>query len=119
VRRNGSEPIEVDVDGDLTTQMLVALVDNAIRYGRSSAAVHVGREGGSAVFAVVDDGPGVEPGEEETVFEPGVRGSAAAGTRGAGLGLALARRLARSSGGDVVARAGAAGGRFEVRLPAS
>jgi signal transduction histidine kinase len=119
VRDSGGDPIEVDVDADLTTQILVALVDNAIRYGRSSAAVEVTHEAGSAVFAVVDDGPGVEPDETERVFEPGVRGSAAGETRGAGLGLALARRLARSAGGDVVARANSAGGRFEIRLPAS
>ncbi|MEA2405667.1 MAG: hypothetical protein QOE08_2314 [Thermoleophilaceae bacterium] len=117
--RDGNEPIEVDVDADLTTQILVAVVDNALRYGRSSAALEVTHEAGSAVFSVVDDGPGVQADEAERVFEPGVRGSASGQTRGAGLGLALARRLARSAGGDVVARPGPSGGRFEVRLPAS
>jgi signal transduction histidine kinase len=56
------------------------------------------------------------------VFEPGVRGSAANGAGGAGLGLTLARRLARVAGGDVVAEAadgGAGGGSFVARLPAS
>jgi signal transduction histidine kinase len=53
------------------------------------------------------------------VFEPGVRGTAANGAPGAGLGLTLARRLARVAGGDVVAEGSAAGGRFVARLPAS
>ena len=55
--------------------------------------------------AVRDDGPGLDPELGERAFEPGVRGD---GERrdGAGLGLPLARRLARSCGGDVVAGAG-------------
>ncbi len=53
-------------------------------------------------IAVLDQGPGVEPGEEEAVFERFSRGSA--GRRvagGTGLGLAIARELAREWGGDV------------------
>jgi hypothetical protein len=55
--------------------------------------------------------------ERERIFEPGVRGEAAEtnGARGSGLGLSLARRLARSVAGDVEAAGGA---RFVVRLPA-
>jgi signal transduction histidine kinase len=55
------------------------------------------------------------------VFEPGRRGTAAAtasGGQGAGLGLALARRLARSIGGDVTVEPGRGGGHFLLRLPA-
>jgi signal transduction histidine kinase len=44
-------------------------------------------------------------------------GSSKTNPRGAGLGLALARRLARQAGGEVVAEAGAGGGRFTVELP--
>jgi signal transduction histidine kinase len=68
---------------------------------------------------VLDDGPGVSAEELETVFDPGTRGSAANGERGAGLGLALARRLARSAGGEVTAEHTSDGGLFAVRLPAS
>jgi signal transduction histidine kinase len=64
---------------------------------------------------VEDDGPGVTDDERERIFEPGVRGVAADtnGARGSGLGLSLARRLARSVAGDVEA---AGGTRFVVRL---
>jgi signal transduction histidine kinase len=56
--------------------------------------------------------------EREAIFEPGRRGSGA-GREGAGLGLALARRLARAVGGDVVAEAAARGACFTARLPAA
>ena len=65
-----------------------------------------------------DDGVGIAEDEVDAIFEPGVRGTAAASDpRGAGLGLVLARRLARSAGGEIVATAGRTGGLFSVRLP--
>jgi signal transduction histidine kinase len=78
--------------------------------------------GGWLEVAVEDDGPGVAASEAGAIFEPGVRGSSTSGSSahdGAGLGLALARRLARSAGGDVEADPTSAGGRFVVRLPSS
>ena len=115
----GRESIEVDADPDLTVQLLVPLISNAIRYGRSRVRLNVARDGAAVAFRVIDDGPGLHADELERVFEPGVRGDAANGSPGAGLGLALARRLARAAGGDVVAETAADGGRFVVRLPAS
>ncbi len=115
------EPIEVNADADLTVQLLTPLIENAIRYGRSEVCLSIGRDGETVAFHVTDDGPGLRGDEIESVFVPGVRGSAGGtnGSSGAGLGLALARRLARAAGGDVVAEAAPAGGRFVVRLPAS
>jgi signal transduction histidine kinase len=70
------------------------------------------------LFAIEDDGPGVREHEEHSIFEPAVRGSAGRTTAGgAGLGLSLARRLARAASGDVLAEPGSHG-RFVVRLPA-
>jgi signal transduction histidine kinase len=100
----------------------VPLISTAVRYGRSRVEVDVARDGETVAFRVKDDGPGLLPDEVESVFEPGMRGSAANVAPGAGLGLTLARRLARVAGGDVVAEtAGGAGegARFVVRLPAS
>jgi signal transduction histidine kinase len=114
------ESIEVDADPDLTVALLVPLITNAIRYGRSDVRVSVSRDGEAVAFRITDDGPGLEPDEVDSVFEPGVRGTAANGAPGAGLGLTLSRRLARVAGGDVVAEGPAgSGGRFVVRLPAS
>lgn len=113
-----TEAIEVSADPDLTVALLVPLISNAVRYGRSRVQVTFSRDGESVAFRVSDDGPGLQPDEGESVFEPGVRGSAANGAGGAGLGLTLARRLARVAGGDVVAEAAPHGGLFVARLPA-
>jgi signal transduction histidine kinase len=70
---------------------------------------------GDRVRAIVrDDGPGVDPALGETIFDPGVRGSGA-DPAGAGLGLPLARRMARSCGGDVLVGDGP-GGCFVLEL---
>jgi two-component system, OmpR family, sensor kinase len=89
------------------------LIDNAERHGAGIPRVHVSRDGRTVVIAVLDDGPGVDAADLETVFEPGHTTRA----DGYGLGLPLARRMARAVGADLVARAGP-GGRFEVRAPA-
>jgi signal transduction histidine kinase len=73
----------------------------------------VSRDGRTVVIAVVDDGPGVAPTDLDRVFEPGHTTH----DDGSGLGLALARRMVRAVGGDVVARPGP-GGHFELRVPA-
>ena len=111
--------VRVGVDRDLAERILHPVVENACRYGRTLVRVGVAREGSTVLFSVDDDGPGVADAEQETIFEPAVRGSAGRSVpAGAGLGLALARRLARAASGDVVARPGGSG-RFVVRLPAA
>jgi len=65
---------------------------------------------------VRDDGPGLAPELGERAFEPGIHGAQPHGS-GAGLGLPLARRLARSCGGDVTLGDGP-GGCFVLELPA-
>jgi signal transduction histidine kinase len=112
-----AHPLRVGLDADFAARVLQPVLDNACRYGASSVTVSIARENGAIRYAVEDDGPGVTDEERERIFEPGVRGEAAEtnGARGSGLGLSLARRLARSVAGDVEAAGGA---RFVVRLPA-
>jgi signal transduction histidine kinase len=113
-----SEPARVAVDEELVERMIQPLVDNAVRYGRSVVDVSLERNGAFALIDVVDDGPGVAGAEQATIFDPGTRGAAAAGRAdGAGLGLALARRLARSAGGEITVTPGSPGGRFTLKLP--
>jgi signal transduction histidine kinase len=109
--RAGAEP-------ELVERMLTPLVENACRLARGSVSVAIALRDGTVQIAVADDGPGVAPDETAAIFEPGRRGTQPGAHDGAGLGLALARRLARSAGGDVTAEAGD-GGRFVVRLPAA
>jgi signal transduction histidine kinase len=66
---------------------------------------------------VSDDGPGIGDDERERIFEPGYRGSAARNGTGAGLGLALARRLAETAGAAISAPASTAGGEVDIDLP--
>ncbi|HVH51900.1 MAG TPA: HAMP domain-containing sensor histidine kinase, partial [Gaiellaceae bacterium] len=116
-----SVPIRLGVERELAERILQPILENACRYGESSVSVALAREnGGVVVFEVVDDGPGVSHAEAERIFEPGGRGAAGShnGHDGAGLGLALARRLARSASGDVEAASGS-GGLFRVRLPSA
>lgn len=111
-----SRPLRVGIDADFAARILQPVLDNACRYGANAVRISIAREDGAIRYAVEDDGPGVAEEERERIFEPGVRGAAASGTRGSGLGLSLARRLARSVAGDVEAVGGA---RFVVRLPAA
>ena len=100
------------VDAELVDRILAPLLDNAVRYAGSRVDVRLSKDADCVVVQVTDDGPGVDPALGAAVFEPGRR-DATTPHAGAGLGLALARRLARAGGGDLRLSDGA----FELRLP--
>jgi two-component system, OmpR family, sensor kinase len=112
-------PIRVGIETDVAERVLAPLVENACHYGASSVRIAVARRDGVVTFTVRDDGPGVSEQNRERIFEPGWRDRSGRqpNGHGAGLGLPLARRLARAAGGDVHAEPGAGGGRFTARLP--
>ena len=96
------------------------LLDNAARYASSSVAVTTHAEGDFVVLWVDDDGPGIREQDRTRIFERFTRSGAdrSRETGGAGLGLAVVRRVAEQHGG--VARALEApkgGARLEVRFP--
>ena len=105
------DPVTLRGEPRLLRRMIRNLLENARRHGAPPVAVSVRRAGGGAELWVRDAGPGVPEAEREKVFEPFYR-HAASGGAGAGLGLALVRRIARRHGGE--AYAGADG--FRVRL---
>jgi signal transduction histidine kinase len=77
-----------------------SLVENAIRYSPAGGAVEI--VAGDGVVEVLDRGPGLAPGEEETVLQRFHRGSAGRrGPAGTGLGLAIAQELAGTWGGEL------------------
>ena len=98
-------------------RILDALVENALAYSPAGSAVEVAAVPGG--FAVRDRGPGLAAGEEESVFERFHRGGAGRQSApGTGLGLPIARELARRWGGDVTLRPRDGGGTVaEVMLP--
>jgi signal transduction histidine kinase len=116
--RPGGEAVLAGVTPDVADRILHPVVENACLHAAANVALEVERIGGAVEIRVLDDGPGIDPGEIEEIFESGRRGSSGRGREGAGLGLALARRVARAAGGDVTAAEGP-GGRFTVRLPAA
>jgi two-component system OmpR family sensor kinase len=105
-------PLTVGAAEDVVAGALHPLLENAVRHSAREVHVTFAREDGQVLIAVADDGAGIADADAERIFEPGVSGAG-----GAGLGLALARRLARAAGGDVVAVPQDGGGRFELRLP--
>ena len=114
--------MRVGVDRELAERILQPLVENACRYAAGRVGVSVVQSAEGVRYLLVDDGPGVTDAERELIFEPGVRGTAArrdGAPAGAGLGLALARRLARSATGDVAAETNGGGARFVISLPAA
>jgi signal transduction histidine kinase len=114
-------PVPVGADSAAVERLLAPLVENGCRHAERTVRVGVRRSDGEVRLLVEDDGPGVDASIRERVFEAGVRGTEADGDRiGAGLGLALARRLARALDGDVEYEVpnGGPGARFRVKLPA-
>jgi signal transduction histidine kinase len=113
---------EVLADVDALGRVLLNLLENAVKYGTAGQTVRVGLTTvhDYAVITVDDDGPGVEPSERHSIWEPfsrgvnAVRGAAA----GSGIGLSVVREIITGHGGFArVLDAPGGGARFELRLP--
>ncbi len=112
----------VPLDGVLIEQVLVNLLENALRYSDDGTGLEIiARVGdGGVVVQVADRGRGLSRGEEEQIFEKLFRGSASARTseRGVGLGLAIARAIVNAHGGRIWAENRDGGGAvFSFVLP--
>ena len=110
----------VSADAGRVSQIMVNLLDNARRHTPPGGTVSVCVEAGDPCAVVVaDTGPGIPDADRERVFGRLVRLEQARDrdSGGAGLGLPLARALARAHGGDLVAEPAATGARFRLSLP--
>ena len=98
--------------------LLDNLIENALRYSPTRVTVDWGRDGNEAWLAVLDEGPGLAPGEETSLFDRFARGSAGSSRPGTGLGLAIVQTLAhRWRGSASLANRIEGGTRAEVRFP--
>ena len=106
----------------LLTRAVENLLDNAVRYTPEGGDIQVrwAQSHGQAEFSVADSGPGISPEDLAHIFAPLYRGETSRNRRtgGAGLGLAIARRLIRAHGGELTASNGPHGGAiFTAVLP--
>jgi signal transduction histidine kinase len=100
--------------------LLDNLIENALHYSPTRVAVDWGRDGGEAFLAVLDEGPGLQAGEETQLFERFARGSTGSGRSGTGLGLAIVQTLAHRWRGEASLSNRLEGGtRAEVLFPAA
>jgi len=119
-----AEDAQIQGDAMMLREAIKNLVDNALRYGCGEApanepdlALRLYAHGSAYRIEVADRGPGIAQAERATVFERFSRGSTAK-PGGAGLGLAIVRRVAESHGGTVSLHDREGGGlRIRIELP--
>jgi signal transduction histidine kinase len=119
------QPVAVTGDGDALSQVIVNLLSNAEKYSDHKKDILLSLKALEAPLPhaqldVLDHGNGVPEGSEEKIFEQFYRAhdSLSSGIQGSGLGLTLARQIARAHGGDVVyTRRPEGGSCFSLRLP--
>ena len=111
----------VPMDDVLIEQVLINLLDNALKYTPAGSPIEVTAEdiGGAVLIEVADRGPGLPPGEEGRIFEKFHRTEPGPSVRGAGLGLAICRGIVRAHGGRIWAENRSGGGvAFRFTIPA-
>jgi two-component system sensor histidine kinase KdpD len=112
----------VNCDAVLIEQVLVNLLENAAKYTPEGTRITVTAAAtpDKLELTVLDDGPGLPPGLESTVFEKFVRGQKESGVPGVGLGLAICKVIVEAHGGAITAANRPDGGaQFEFWLPLS
>lgn len=88
-------------DRDAVKQVLLIVLDNALKYSQGKITVWVGTEGPHCVIGVSDEGPGIEPEVLPHLFDRFYRGDVPAATPGIGLGLSIAKTLIEGQRGSI------------------
>jgi signal transduction histidine kinase len=118
---DASERIVGRWDSQRLREAIAQLVGNAVKFGRGSpVTIAVSRDGDGVRVIVTDGGTGVRADDHERIFERFERAVSVRNFAGLGVGLWLAREIARAHGGDVsVESAPGVGAAFTLRLPAT
>jgi signal transduction histidine kinase len=103
------DAVQVRADHDGLRVIVENLLDNAHKYGGGKVRIAAGVSEGRWRLDISDQGRGFPPEAAEKLFDPHNRGSGDGMTHGAGLGLAIARSLARRMGGDITAHSAGPG----------
>ena len=111
--RTGTSSASIAAPRDLVVRAILPLIDNAVHHARGGIVLTAVDRPDVVELTVADDGPGVADERREDVFDPGVTYREG----GAGLGLGIARRVARSFGGEITLAEGTAGACFVVSMP--
>ena len=111
----------LEFDSVLMERVLCNLLENAAKYTPTGSRIEIAArsEGDRATITVADNGPGLPPGREESLFEKFTRGQDESPVAGVGLGLAIVRAIVHAHKGTVRAENRPEGGaRFIITLPA-
>ncbi len=115
------EPVSITADAGRIEQVLTNLLGNALAAtpAGGSVALTIGRRGSAATATVSDTGVGLAAADLERIFERFYRARPPGGSGGSGIGLTIARSIARAHGGDVLAASDGPGrgARFTLTLP--
>jgi heavy metal sensor kinase len=120
--REPGESIPISADLNRIRQVIVNLLDNAIKYTpqNGSITVSAGRQGQEAVVTIHDTGPGIPPKDLPHIWDRLFRGDQSRSQPGLGLGLGLVRAIVHAHGGEVgVESKPGEGSSFIVHLPLS
>ena len=124
-----ANPVELDladplaliqVDGPLFERVLINLLENAMKYAGPGARIglHARRQQAMLEVDIWDTGPGIPPGQEQSIFDKFARGNKESAIPGVGLGLAICRAIIDVHGGIISADNRREGGAvFHIRLP--
>jgi signal transduction histidine kinase len=113
-------PEDVAADPDKLRQVLVNLIENAVKYSREGRIeVRLMQRDGTVRFSVTDEGPGIPPGQQERIFEKFYRldPNMTQGVGGTGLGLYICRELIETMEGDIWVESSEKGSTFSFELP--
>lgn len=118
IKVENGQPLSASGEERAVIQILVNLIGNAIRHSPTGGQIELrfAQARGAATVTVVDQGPGIDPADQQRIFERFERSREG----GTGLGLAISRRLARSMDGDVTLMSTPGeGARFSLTLPSA